>query len=181
MNLAYPCSRSRYQNWGPPRGVPGPLFPWNKLACSHVPKKLKMCCFLMFPVPQYCLCSPVPIKIWPLFPCSPEINALFPLCSQKTLWGPQNWCLPLVSSVFNMLYNVWSVENHNSSVIRLKVFHFELQSRHNQIVIYLFQFQRAITPKKLIQSYCSCILHAVLWCFMKISYMVLSYRTYTLN
>ena len=67
-----------YQNsreelrWG---GVPVPLFPWNKLACSPVPKKSKIC-FLMLPVPKYCFV--------PLFPskfglCSPEINALFPL------------------------------------------------------------------------------------------------------
>ena len=62
-------------------GVPVPLFPLNKLACSHVPQKSKIC-FLMFPVPQYCLCSPVPLKIWPLFPCSPEINALFPLLTK---------------------------------------------------------------------------------------------------
>ena len=55
------------QLWGPPRGVPVPLFPWNKLACSPVPPKSKIC-FLMFPVPQYCLCSPVLLKIWPLFP-----------------------------------------------------------------------------------------------------------------
>ena len=33
----------------------------------------------MFPVPQYCLCSPVPLKILPLFPCSPEINDIVPL------------------------------------------------------------------------------------------------------
>ena len=34
----------------------------------------------MFPVRQYCQieCFPVPLKIWPLFPCSPEINSLFP-------------------------------------------------------------------------------------------------------
>ena len=41
----------------------------------------------MFPVPQYCLCSPVPLKIWPLFPCSPEINTIFP-CSPIPLGGP---------------------------------------------------------------------------------------------
>ena len=46
--------------------------------CSPVPQTSKIC-FLMFPVPQYCLCSPVPLKTWPLFPCSPEINAFFPL------------------------------------------------------------------------------------------------------
>ena len=59
-------------------GGPVPLFPWNKLACSPVPQKSKIC-FLMFPVLQYCLCSPIPLKIWPLFPCSPEINTLFPM------------------------------------------------------------------------------------------------------
>ena len=46
--------------------------------CSPVHQKSKIC-FLMLPVPQYCLCSIVLLKIWPLFPCSPEINALFPL------------------------------------------------------------------------------------------------------
>ena len=46
----------------------------------------------MFSVPQYCLCSPVPLKIWPLFPCSPEINALFPLLP-KPLGGHQ-WTRP---------------------------------------------------------------------------------------
>ena len=53
--------------------------------CSLVP--LIPICFRMFPVPQYCFCSPVPFKIWP-FPlfhkthggtCSPEINWLVPL------------------------------------------------------------------------------------------------------
>ena len=52
-----------------------PLFPKNRKFC-----------FLMFPVPQYCLLSPVPLKIWPLFPCSPKINTLFP-CSPKPLGG----------------------------------------------------------------------------------------------
>ena len=33
-------------------------------------------CFLMFPVPRFCLCSTVPLKIWSLFPCSLEINHL---------------------------------------------------------------------------------------------------------
>ena len=50
--------------WGE---VPVPLFPWYKLACSPVPPKSKNC-FLMFPDPQYCLCSRVPLKIWPSFP-----------------------------------------------------------------------------------------------------------------
>ena len=64
--------------WDPPRGVPVPLFPWNKLARSPVPQKSKIC-LLMIPVPQYCLCSPVPLKIWPLFPCSPEIKSQMPI------------------------------------------------------------------------------------------------------
>ena len=55
-------------------GVPDPLFPLNKLTCSPVPQKSKIC-FLMFSVPQYCLCflftskfglsSPVPLKFMP--------------------------------------------------------------------------------------------------------------------
>ena len=65
--------------WGPPLGGTCSLVPWNKLACSPAPQKSKICCCFLFPVPQYCLCSPVPLKIWPLFPCSPEINTLFPL------------------------------------------------------------------------------------------------------
>ena len=45
------------------------------------PLKLENLFLDLFSVPQYCLYFPVPIKIWPLFPCSPEINAhlsLFP-------------------------------------------------------------------------------------------------------
>ena len=55
----------------PSQGVPVPLFPWNNLVCSPDPQKPKFC-FLVFPVPQCCLCSPVPFKNWP------EINAPFP-------------------------------------------------------------------------------------------------------
>ena len=47
--------------------LPVPLFPWNKLACYPVPQKSKIC-FLMFPVPQYCLCSPQNLTFVPLFP-----------------------------------------------------------------------------------------------------------------
>ena len=32
----------------------------------------------MFPVPQNCLCSPVPLIFMPLFPCSPDKMPLFP-------------------------------------------------------------------------------------------------------
>ena len=46
-------------------GVPFPLFPWIKLACSHVPHKSKMC----FYVP----CSPI-VSV-PLFPFG--LNILF--------------------------------------------------------------------------------------------------------
>ena len=90
---------------GPPRGgggVPVPLFPWNKLACSPVPEIWKIW-FSMFPVPQYCPCSPVPLKIWPLFPCSPKINALVPVpqnpwegltkADQWLCWGKCNLLL----------------------------------------------------------------------------------------
>ena len=35
--------------------------------------------FSMFPFPQDCLCSPVPIIFRPLFPCSLEKNAFIPL------------------------------------------------------------------------------------------------------
>ena len=67
-------------------GVHVPLFPWNNLACSPVPQNSKIC-VLMFTIPQYCLCTPVLLKIWPLFPCSYEINAIF-RCSPKLLGGP---------------------------------------------------------------------------------------------
>ena len=50
-----------------PGGVPVPLFGRNKLACSPVPQKSKNC-FLMFPGPQYCLCSPQNLAFVPIFP-----------------------------------------------------------------------------------------------------------------
>ena len=48
-----------------------PIFPCSPEIKWLVPMFPKTC-FLMFPVPQYCLCPPVPLKIWPLFPCYPE-------------------------------------------------------------------------------------------------------------
>ena len=81
----------------PFQGVPVPLFPWNKLACSPVPQKSKIC--FMFPVPEYCLCSPVPLKIWPLFPCFPEINTLFPLF-------PKTPGRALMISSYKMYYDI---------------------------------------------------------------------------
>ena len=64
-------------DWGPPGGRGGTcsLVPRNKLARSPVPQKLKIC-FLKFPVPQYCLCSPkifafVPLFPWNKYPFSP--------------------------------------------------------------------------------------------------------------
>ena len=58
-------------------GVPVPWFPLNKGACSPVPPS--KICFLMCPVPQYCLCSSLSLKSWPYFPCLPELNAIFPV------------------------------------------------------------------------------------------------------
>ena len=58
------------QHWGPPMGVPVPLFPWNKLACSHVPQKSKMCCCFYIP------CS-LNIVFVPLFPS--QFGLCFPV------------------------------------------------------------------------------------------------------
>ena len=54
------------------------------LPCSSKTKSW----FSMFPVPQNCLCSPVPLIFRPFFPRSPEKMPLFPF-SQKPLGGPQ--------------------------------------------------------------------------------------------
>ena len=78
-----------------------PLFPKNRKFC-----------FLMFPVPQYCLCSPVPLKILPLFPCSPEINTLFP-CSPKPLGRPPYCCINNLyishRSLYAPTYSFWAI------------------------------------------------------------------------
>ena len=47
-----------------------PLFPHNLIIL-----------FSVFPVPQNCICSPVPFSFRLLFPCSPEING--PPCSPE--------------------------------------------------------------------------------------------------
>ena len=70
------CFQGKYK--GPPGGSLFPCSSEINWLVPLFPKKSKIC-FLMFPVPQYCLCSPVPLKIWPLFPCSPEINTHFRL------------------------------------------------------------------------------------------------------
>ena len=57
------------------------MFPETNWLVTLFPKNQK-CVFLIFPVPspapQYCLWSPDPFTIFPLFPCSPEINSLVP-------------------------------------------------------------------------------------------------------
>ena len=50
----------------------------KKGACSPAPPPSKIR-YLMFPVPNYYLCSSVSIKSWPYFPRSREINAIFPV------------------------------------------------------------------------------------------------------
>ena len=98
-------------------GVPVSLFPWNKLACSPVPQNSKICS-LMFPVPHYCLCSPVPLKILPLFPCSPEINTLFPLFpktpGRAPLLGP-TYCtwIEMSKSAFICCGGAWHFKNYH--------------------------------------------------------------------
>ena len=61
-------------------GGGGFLFPCSPeiIGLFPITQKSKIC-FLMFPVPQYCLCSPVPLKIKPLFPCSPELIPFSPV------------------------------------------------------------------------------------------------------
>ena len=63
----------------------GYLFPCSPEINWLVPPKAKIC-FLMFSVPQYCLCFPVPLKISPFSPVPLKKNALF-RCSPKPLRG----------------------------------------------------------------------------------------------
>ena len=56
------------QGLGGGGGIPVPLFPWNKLACSPVPQKIEN----LF---SYVPCSP----IVSLFPCSPQNLTFVPL------------------------------------------------------------------------------------------------------
>ena len=51
--------------------------PWKNDIFPCSPKSKSW--FSMFPVPQYCLCSPVPFIFRLLFPRSPELNCLIPL------------------------------------------------------------------------------------------------------
>ena len=62
-------------------GVYVSLFFWNKLAYSCVPS---IFVFLYSPFPSI---VSVPLKIWPFFLCSPEINSIFPF-SPKPLRMP---------------------------------------------------------------------------------------------
>ena len=61
-------------------GVNVPMFPEMKgrvpLPPPPPPSKIR---YLMFPVPNYYLCSSVSIKSWPYFPGSHRINAIFPV------------------------------------------------------------------------------------------------------
>ena len=43
--------------------------------------------FPTFPVPQNCLCAPVPLIFRPNFPCSPEINAFIPVFPKTPAWA----------------------------------------------------------------------------------------------
>ena len=63
--------------WGPPGGGGVPVL-LKKSAFSLVPQNRNLG-FSMFPVPQNCICSPVPFSFRLLFPCSSEINGLIPL------------------------------------------------------------------------------------------------------
>ena len=60
-------------------GVNVPKFPEIKGRVPLPPSKIR---YLMFPVPNYYLCSSASIKSWPYFPrspCSREINAILPV------------------------------------------------------------------------------------------------------
>ena len=64
-------------------GVPAPLFPEIVWLVPLFPKNRKfVSIFSLFPKIVF-----VPLKIWPLFPCSPEINAVFH-CSLNSPGGP---------------------------------------------------------------------------------------------
>ena len=71
------CIKPRTYIEALPGGYLFPCSPEINWLVLLFPKNRKF--VFMFPVPQYCLCSPVPLEIWPMLPCSPEINALFPL------------------------------------------------------------------------------------------------------
>ena len=85
------------------RGVPVALFPWNKLACSLVSQKWKNC-FLMFPVPQYRLCSPVPLKFGLCFPVPLKNKFTFPLVPQNPWEGLNN--SQTVVYIF-IMFHIW--------------------------------------------------------------------------
>ena len=65
-----------------------PLFPWNKLGCTHVLKKRRR--KKHFYVPCFPNRAFVPLKRWHLFPSSPEINVIFPI-SQNPCEGLNYW------------------------------------------------------------------------------------------
>ena len=76
------CVKQTIHSRGPPKvvGVNVPMIPEIKgrvpLPPPPPPSKIR---YLMFPVPHYYLCSSFSIIIWPYFPRSREINAIFPV------------------------------------------------------------------------------------------------------
>ena len=79
LTLVVLCRLSHMRS--PLRGEHVSLFLWNKLTCSSVPSNFVFL-YSLFPNIVY-----VPLKIWPVFLCSPEENAIFP-CSPKPLRMP---------------------------------------------------------------------------------------------
>ena len=71
--IYFACSAPHYLGRGG-GGVPVLLFPLNTLVCSPVPQVLIFLCPLF---PNFVSFSPFSLKIWPWFPCTTEINALF--------------------------------------------------------------------------------------------------------
>ena len=74
--------------WDPPRGITNPLFPWKKIGLFPCSQRVENC-FLMFHVPQYCLCTLFHSKfdLFSLFPwykchfaCFPKPLGGTPLC-----------------------------------------------------------------------------------------------------
>ena len=76
----------------PGGGVPFPLLPWKKSAFFPCSLKSKIW-FSIFPVPQNCICSPVPFSFFTFVPLFPWKMALCP-CSPKSLGGPYQWNIP---------------------------------------------------------------------------------------
>ena len=106
-------------NWGPLEGMGGStcsIVHLKQMGLFPCSQKSEIC-FLMLPDPQYCLRSPYPLNIWPLFPCSPDINAILP-CSPEPLGKPLIWvCCSFYETIFLLL--VWAHKNSAFSYIIL--------------------------------------------------------------